>query len=65
MHIWTLITPLSDEIPEARQGGTLSLAQDKLWLFGGYSSNGFLNDLFSFDPDTLIWKSFPISSLPS
>ena len=33
--------------------------QGKLWLFGGYgysgSSNGYLNDLWKFDPTTLQW----------
>lgn len=58
----TLGTPASTNLPGARYGGiTWTDVSGKLWLFGGFglgltgSTNGYLNDLWRFDPTTNNW----------
>lgn len=58
----TLGTAASTNLPGARYGGqTWTDSTGKLWLFGGFglgasgSTNGYLNDLWRFDPSTTNW----------
>ena len=53
-------TANASNVPGAREGAVSWIdTQGKLWLFGGSgysgSSDGYLNDLWKFDPTTLQW----------
>ncbi len=46
----------SSNVPGARSGAVSWIdAMGKLWLFGGSAANGYLNDLWKYDPSTGDW----------
>mmetsp|Transcript_81129 Transcript_81129/g.262848 ORF Transcript_81129/g.262848 Transcript_81129/m.262848 type:complete len:767 (-) Transcript_81129:68-2368(-) len=51
------------ELPEAREGHTLTLVDRKLVLFGGYGVEGVaLNDVHMYDLDTLDWTRLDVAA---
>eukprot|EP00933_Yihiella_yeosuensis_P079752 TRINITY_DN93164_c0_g1_i1.p1 TRINITY_DN93164_c0_g1~~TRINITY_DN93164_c0_g1_i1.p1 ORF type:complete len:634 (+),score=132.81 TRINITY_DN93164_c0_g1_i1:122-2023(+) len=54
-------------VPMAREGHSLTLVDNKLVLFGGYTSGGHVaNDAHAYDPQSQAWQQLDISgALPS
>ena len=55
------------EPPSARMGASLSGSEDgrRLWLFGGNTGAGSVNDLYCLELETRTWSQVsPLSSLP-
>lgn len=50
--LWTEIVPSSPSTPQARFLHTMIATNNILYLFGGYQSNRFFNDLWQFNVDT-------------
>ncbi len=58
--------PADANIPSARSvAATWTDADGKLWLFGGSSTAGFMNDLWRYDPATNQWTFMKGSTLGS
>ena len=56
------------EPPSARMGATLSGSEDgrRLWLFGGNTGGGSVNDLYCLELDTRTWSQVnTLFALPS
>jgi N-acetylneuraminic acid mutarotase len=51
---WTRLFPLT--APESRRRMTLSAWKHYIFMFGGYSDEGILNQFYSFDTITLRWN---------
>ena len=47
----------ASDLPTSRQGASLLYASDRLWLFFGFSSGNFYDDIFSFELATQTWKN--------
>ncbi|KAJ3441437.1 faciogenital dysplasia protein [Anaeramoeba flamelloides] len=63
---WTKLTKFKGNLPSKRSGHTATVAQDKIWIFGGKGEDGkYLNDLYMYDPLLNIWKFInPIGKSP-
>ena len=48
----------SGKVPSPRCGHTARIFGSIMWIFGGYSAEGFLDDLYSFDFETVTYKKF-------
>lgn len=44
------------EPPSPRQTFGMSLYQDKIWIYGGFTETVALNDLYSLDLNNWLWK---------
>ena len=51
--------------PSPRKGASLVVSEDgrKLWIFGGNSGHGSLNDLYSFDIESCMWCQVNLARL--
>ena len=49
---WTTVTPIG-AVPTPRAGHSAVIRGTTMWIFGGGSDAGYLNDLYSFDIDTV------------
>lgn len=61
---WSRIEPSSGLTPGMRENNGLIEFQGKLYLFGGYNGQQWLNDLFSFDLITKEWHNVDQSGQP-
>eukprot|EP00026_Physarum_polycephalum_P002180 Phypoly_transcript_02185.p1 GENE.Phypoly_transcript_02185~~Phypoly_transcript_02185.p1 ORF type:complete len:940 (-),score=130.13 Phypoly_transcript_02185:39-2858(-) len=52
---WSEIIPATDARPSPRRGHTCTLVGRVVYVFGGYGSNGPVNDMYKFDLDQKIW----------
>ena len=54
----TMGSPAATNVPGARRGSvSWTDSADNLWLFGGYVSGGYLNDLWKYDGTDWTWMS--------
>ena len=44
------------DLPTSRQGASLFYALERLWLFGGFSSGVYYNNMYSYELSTSTWK---------
>lgn len=63
-NVWTVLSPNeeSNDLPEKRSYHAMTALKNKLYIFGGCSSNGRLNDFYEFDLDSNKWSVLPIDS---
>eukprot|EP01080_Neovahlkampfia_damariscottae_P010118 gene10118-2537_t len=56
---WKKIQPSTEnkEIPEPTQYQSMNVHQDSLYIYGGYNSTVFYDDLWKFDLKSLTWKN--------
>ena len=47
--VWTKIEKANEESPTSRSGACIAVSLPFLFVFGGYSSSGYLNDLWLFE----------------
>jgi len=59
---WSLVQ--KDQAPSARYGHTANVYQDKLYIYGGYSSKGFHRDFYSYDFIKAEWSVIPTEGPP-
>eukprot|EP01127_Copromyxa_protea_P018241 TRINITY_DN5695_c0_g1_i1.p1 TRINITY_DN5695_c0_g1~~TRINITY_DN5695_c0_g1_i1.p1 ORF type:complete len:2773 (-),score=509.09 TRINITY_DN5695_c0_g1_i1:66-7241(-) len=54
--VWTELVPKNVGFsPEPRAGHMMILSEKTIYVFGGYSAKGLLNDMWSFDLETHLW----------
>ena len=56
MLLWSKILSINGVVPQGRQVFNMYVYNKKLYVQGGLSSNGPLNDLWSFDTISYTWK---------
>jgi hypothetical protein len=61
---WEPITVTGTE-PAPRCGCGLSVVGDKVWIFGGYTAKGHVNDLHVLDLKTMVWSMVDAGNRPS
>mmetsp|Transcript_26361 Transcript_26361/g.85337 ORF Transcript_26361/g.85337 Transcript_26361/m.85337 type:complete len:219 (-) Transcript_26361:1222-1878(-) len=61
---WSCVEPSSGLTPGMRENNGLIEFRGKLYLFGGYNGQQWLNDLFSFDLFTKEWHNVDQSGQP-
>lgn len=54
---------MAGQVPEARSYHCMTSIGTTLYVFGGCTLSGRLNDLHSFDTDAGVWKALPTSDL--
>ncbi|KAF2076914.1 hypothetical protein CYY_001752 [Polysphondylium violaceum] len=59
---WNLVQ--KDGAPSPRYGQSANVHQDKLYMYGGYSSKGFHRDFYSFDFIKAEWTAIPTEGPP-
>ena len=62
---WSAQTPTSTDKPQARafQAMVYDTANNAIWMHGGYTPS-FLDDLWKFDIETLVWSAQSLSTKP-
>lgn len=62
-NAWEKVQVVSDEKPGCRENNGVVIGDSrKVYLFGGYNGNAWLNDLWAFDIDTKRWSCIQTSS---
>ncbi|KAI8872380.1 galactose oxidase [Ramicandelaber brevisporus] len=51
---WSRVTA-SGQIPPGLRSHSMTVINDKIYVFGGFNSEGTYNDTYMFDPDTIFW----------
>ena len=58
---------LEGDLPLARAEHTAVNIDDKMYIFGGLTADGFMNDMYVFDPIALRWSlvDYPLGPMPT
>jgi N-acetylneuraminic acid mutarotase len=65
--LWTQITPVSIQSPEARIAFCIFGDSDTRWIymFGGETKLGYQNDMWFYDPKTMKWNEVTTKGVPA